>query len=279
MKFLKYAFLLATALFMSCSSDDNNNPATTDETDGLTFVESFHNNTHTINLFTENGELTEGYNRIFLQIKDTHDNFIKDASLSWSPLMYMHNMQHACPFSQITKTSGKQTLYQGYIVFQMASNDSEYWELTFDYTIGGTTYQVSGEIDVFQSDKRRVSSFMGSDNQRYIVALIEPSDPKVAINDMSAGVFRMETMMSFPVADNYKLKIDPRMPGMGNHGSPNNVDLTQGADGFYHGKVSLTMTGYWKINLILEDQNGDALKGEEITETNQSSSIFFEIEF
>src|SRR5690606_10379006 len=129
--------------------------------------------------------------------------------------------------------------YKGYIVFQMAGNSSEYWELTLTYSLSGTTYQASGEIDVFQSEKRKVNSFMGSDNQRYVVALVKPNDPQVAINDMVVGIFRMENMMSFPMVEDYTLKIDPRMPGMGNHGSPNNTDLTQSTDGFYHGKLSL----------------------------------------
>lgn len=109
--------------------------------------------------------------------------------------------------------------------------------------------------------------------------MIEPTEPKVAINDMSAAIFKTDGMHNFEIVNNYKLKIDPRMPGMGNHGSPNNQDLTQGSDGFYHGKLSLTMTGLWKINLILQNENNEILKGEEIDENNESSSIFFEIEF
>lgn len=70
------------------------------------------------------------------------------------------------------------------------------------------------------------------------------------------------------------------MPGMGNHGSPNNVNLTQsGADKVYKGKLSLTMTGYWKINLQLANPAGTVLKGEEVTTANEGSSIYFEVEF
>ena len=91
---------------------------------------------------------------------------------------------------------------------------------------------------------------------------------------------KMQDMMSFPVVDGYTVKIDPRMPGMGNHSSPNNVNATQsGAGNLYNGKLSLTMTGYWKINLQLADAAGTVLKGEEISATNEASSIFFEIEF
>lgn len=279
MKLLKYAlFAMATILFVSCSDDDNS-PIITNETDGLLPIKTLHNDTHSINIFTKSGTLLEGYNQIFFQLKDHNNNYINDASIEWNPIMYMHGMSHTCPFSAVTKLEGKQTLYQGYIIFQMASNDMEYWELTFDYTVEGITYQISERVDVFQSEKRRVSSFVGSDEQQYLVALIEPSDPKVALNDMIAGIFKMENHHHYSVVNHHTLEIDPRMPGMGNHGSPNNQHLTQSTDGFYHGKLSLTMTGYWKINLKLKNQNEDVLKGESVTETQPSSSIFFEIEF
>ncbi|MCF6308613.1 MAG: hypothetical protein L3J09_11775, partial [Flavobacteriaceae bacterium] len=71
-----------------------------------------------------------------------------------------------------------------------------------------------------------------------------------------------------------------RMPSMGNHTSPNNEDLTyNSASKMYDGKLSLTMTGYWKLNLILQNENNEVLKGEEVTEENESSSLYLEIEF
>lgn len=70
------------------------------------------------------------------------------------------------------------------------------------------------------------------------------------------------------------------MPGMGNHSSPNNVHATQAAAGkLYTGKLSLTMTGYWKINLQLAKPDGTILGGQEVTDTNLASNLFFEIDF
>ena len=89
----------------------------------------------------------------------------------------------------------------------------------------------------------------------------------------------MENMMNFPRVNNYTVNTDPRMPSMGNHGSPNNVNLTQSTDLLYNGKLSLTMTGYWKINLQLLNSANEVLKGEEITDTTTASSIYFEVEF
>src|SRR5690554_309014 len=281
MKTLKYlSIVLVSILTFSCSSDNDTNPTNINELSNLTKIQELSNPTHTIELYSKNGILEQGYNAITLRIKENSSgDFATDASLSWNPMMYMAAMQHSCPKSDIVKTSGKQTLYNGYIVFQMASHGSEYWQLTLDYSINGTAYSVTETIEVHPSDKQRVTSFMGADQVRYVLAMIEPSTPTVAINDMVAGLFRMENMMNFSVVNDYTLKIDPRMPSMGNHGSPNNVDLTQKSDGFYHGKLSLTMTGYWKINLQLLNQQNEVLKGEEITTENESSSLYLEVEF
>ena len=113
-----------------------------------------------------------------------------------------------------------------------------------------------------------------------MVAYVAPQNPKVATNAISVGVYKMQDMMTFPVVNNFKIKMDPRMPSMGNHGSPNNTDLTQSTtDGFYNGKLSLTMTGYWKINLQLLNASDNVLKGEPVTTENPASSLFLEIEF
>jgi len=281
MKTLKYlSIVLVSILTFSCSSDNDTNPTNINELSNLTKIQELSNPTHTIELYSKNGILEQGYNAITLRIKENSSgDFATDASLSWNPMMYMAAMQHSCPKSDIVKTSGKQTLYNGYIVFQMASHGSEYWQLTLDYSINGTAYSVTETIEVHPSDKQRVTSFMGADQVRYVLAMIEPSTPTVAINDMVAGLFRMENMMNFSVVNDYTLKIDPRMPSMGNHGSPNNVNLTQKSDGFYHGKLSLTMTGYWKINLQLLNLQNEVLKGEEITAENESSSLYLEVEF
>lgn len=280
MKLLKYTLLIAITLFVSCSKDDDDQQSIIDETEGLTLIKSLSNDSHTIDLYTKTSSLTDGYNLIYLQIKDGNGNYISNASVSWTPVMHMEMMNHSCPYSSVNRVAGTETLYSGYIVFQMPGNSMEYWEITVNYSINGTEYSASDTINVSPSAHKRVVSFVGNDENRYVLALIEPISPDVAINDMVAGIFVSESMMHFPIVNNYKLKIDPRMPGMGNHGSPNNQDLTQSTqDYLYHGKLSLTMTGYWKINLILENENQEVIGGEEVTDTIESSSIFFEIDF
>jgi len=84
--------------------------------------------------------------------------------------------------------------------------------------------------------------------------------------------------MIFDVVDNYTIKIDPRMPSMNNHGSPNNTALTQPVLGeFYKGPLSLSMAGDWVINLQILNTKGEVIYGDAITPEKPKSSIYFEV--
>jgi hypothetical protein len=274
------AIVLIALTFSACSNDDTT-PTVADELEGLSKFKEFSNETHTIELYKHMGSLEQGFNEISLRIKDKITNeYVKNAEVSWMPIMHMAMMNHSCPKSAVEKVTANGTLYEGYIVFQMPQNDTEYWDLKVDFTIDNVAYTATTIVDVPASLKRRVTSFTGSDNVKYIVAYADPHHPKVAVNDLVVGVWKMQDMMNFPVVDGYTVAIDPRMPSMGNHTSPNNVSATQTTAGeLYNGKLSLTMTGYWKINLQLINPDGTVLKGEQITDVVPESSIYFELEF
>jgi hypothetical protein len=280
MKTLKHILSLLLLVFIaSCTSNDE--PINLDETAELNYIKTLSNTTHEIEIFSTKNTLEQGYNEIYLRVKDIEaDTYIKNASLTWNPVMHMINKMHSGPKSAIVKTEGKQTLYNGYIIFQMAENTSEKWDLTINYTINNTNYTVKDFISVPASAKKNVTVFMDANNTKYVLALINPNDPKVGLNDFKIGLYKMETMMSFPMVENFMIKHDPRMPSMGNHTSPNNTDLTFDADSkMYEGKLSLTMTGYWKLNLMLYNASNQLIKGEEVTANNDSSSLFLELEF
>lgn len=279
---LKYILpLLVIFLFASCESDDNNSPQQVSETEGLQKVQEFNNTEHTIEVYTKNGEFYTGYNDISIRIKNTADgSYFETYTIDWMPMMTMSTMNHSCPKSTITKATDKNTIYNGYLVYQMTGMDGSGWSLKFMYTIDGVDYMAEDTISVIQSDKQNVTTFTGSDSVRYIAALIEPAAPEIAINDLKVGLYKMDTMMSFPTVANYTIELDPRMPSMGNHSSPNNTDLTyNSSDDMYHADLSLTMTGYWILNLKLLSENDTLLKGEDVTDTNDQSSLYLEIEF
>ena len=272
--------LFVAQFIVSCSTDDDTDPIF-NEIEGLHKIQELTNATHTVELFNTSGKFETGYNAISIRIKDNAtNNYLENASLSWMPMMQMHTMQHSCPTSVISKTAGKSTIYEGYIVYQMANLDGSGWSLKVDYTINGINYAVNSDIMVMQSKHQNVTSFTGADDSRYIIAMIAPSAPKIAVNKLELGLFKMDSMHSYPMAEDYKITLDPRMPGMGNHSSPNNTDLTyNSAEQLYEGDLSLTMTGYWKLNLKLMNINDDVLKGEDVTEGNESSSLYLELEF
>ena len=277
--FRTFIFTILISLFaISCrTSEDPIEPKII--TENLVKIKDITNDTHIIELYSVTGTTTLGYNDLKLRIKNKSTNqYENNATVSWNPVMHMTSMMHSGPKSSVSKLENN--LYGGYVVFQMPQNSTEYWDLKIDYSINGVNYTATSVIDVPVSSKVKVSSFMGSDNVKYVVALIDPKSPKVAVNDITVGVWKMQDMMNFPVVDGYTVKIDPRMPGMGNHTSPNNIDPIQTLVGqMYKGKLSLTMTGYWKINLQLAKADGTVVKGEPITDAVAASSIYFDLEF
>lgn len=282
-QFKKILTIVLVALaFSSCSNDDDKSATpVVNEIEGLTKFKEISNETHTLELYSHKGYAEQGYNEIKLRIKDkTSNQYVKSATVSWMPKMHMAMMTHSCPNSEVTKITADGTLYEGYIMFQMAQNETEYWDIEIDYTVDDVSYTATSVVDVPASSQRTVNTFMGADGVKYLVAYVAPEHPKVAVNDIVVGVWKMVDMMTFSVVDGYTVKIDPRMPSMGNHSSPNNVNATQATvGGLYNGKLSLTMTGYWKINLQLVKPDGTVVKGEAIADGITESSIFFEIEF
>lgn len=281
MKFKYILPIILLALFSVSCSEDENDDFQPNEIEGLTKIQELSNDTHVIELYNKSGMFYTGYNEVSLRIKNKSNNeFEENANLSWMPIMQMPTMNHSCPKSNPIKAAGKNTVYQGFIIYQMTNADGSGWSLNINYSIDGIDYVASSDIVVLQNELQNVSSFLGSDNTKYVVAFMEPSQPIIGINDLVIGVYKMETMMSFPIVENYSLTLDPRMPGMGNHSSPNNTNLVYNlSDKMYHANLSLTMTGYWVLNLKLLNTGGEVLKGEDITELNTQSSLYLELEF
>lgn len=289
MKYLKISMLVALiAIFMvSCSKDDDITPNNINEIENLQLIKSFSQDGYTLELFNKTGKLQVGYNKLTLRLKDADGKYVQNATIDWMPMMTMNmggmTHQHSSPYSEISKVSGKQTLYQGYIVFIMASDEpNNYWDLHINLSVDGQNISIEDKVNVISTESQYnkvYTSGMGTDDENYMLALVEPENPIIGTNDIVVALFKKGDNHDFPIVNNYKIKVDPRMPGMGNHSAPGNVDMIQGNDGFYHGKVGFSMSGYWKINLILEDGSGTVIKGEPVTETNPESSLNFKIEF
>ena len=83
-------------------------------------------------------------------------------------------------------------------------------------------------------------------------------------NDIVAYVSKKNAKATEPyqvAAETFTIDIDPRMPDMGNHTSPDNTSLVKQADGSYKGSINLTMTGLWRIHLTVKDAEGNIVAG------------------
>lgn len=283
MKTFKYLFSLVmmSLLFTGCS-DDSDTIVVPNPVEDLVKINEFTVQGYAIEMYSNRPDLEVGYNEISIRIKNASGNeYLSNAEVSWMPVMHMETMEHSAPHTAL-QTSHDNSVYTGAIVFQMPGNATEYWDLQLTFSVGDQTITESHTISVLQpaDGLKKTQVFMGSDNIKYVLAYVEPREPVIGINDFKAVLYKMENMMSFSPVENYVITVDPRMPGMGNHSSPNNQDLVyNSASGMYEGKLSLTMTGYWKINLKLLNTAGETVKGQDVTDSNLESDLFFELEF
>lgn len=239
-----------------------------------------------ISIETLNGTFYKGYNELHLKVTNKQSKEAVQASdVTFLPIKksYTNGSDSSCPHQYELKYDTDSSYFTGYVVFTDTSDADGSWQLYLSFTIAGQAYSVSKEITVAgQTNKNlNMTSFTGKDGTEYVIALVSPQKPEVGTNDLVAGIYRYNpptqaagtfpdpSQFSYSIVQGYTLAIDPRMPepSMGNHSSPNNVDLTQQGDSLYHGVVNYTMTGNWTLNFIMTNQNGQILKGTVVPTT------------
>lgn len=230
-----------------------------------------------------NGTFYKGYNAIRLNITKSQSKEKVDLSeVTFIPIMTnAEGKQISCPHRYDLQDKG--SYFSGYAVFTDESLANEGWELYISFTIADQRYTIKQAVTVQEQPNKNLNmtTFTGTDDEQYFIALVSPQKPKIAENELVAGIYKFNkpinppsgsfpdpSQFSYTEVNGYTLQLDPRMPepSMGNHSSPNNKDLTQQSDGLYHGLVNYTMTGNWTLNFILLNQNGQILKGTKVPE-------------
>jgi len=219
------------------------------------------------------GAFYKGYNEIRVKIMDSANGEPDVAGVTLLPITIgADGRTGSCPHRYKLTHRPDSNYYSGYSVFTSESHADRTWALTIDFTVANQTRTATLPITVQAqpNQNRNMTAFTGKDDEQYIIALVAPLRPKVAENELVAGIYRRNTgglsTVSYTEANGYTLLLDPRMPepSMGNHSSPNNVDLTQQSDGLYHGVVNYTMTGNWTLNFIMLNEDGRIIKGTEV---------------
>lgn len=259
MKFHKLlgAFVAALILVTACKKDDPT-PTPPSPWDDKTLIsqKTIDGTGLIVSLYADH-QLETGYNELYvsvLGIAGTNGG----AAVDVVPLMDMGSTVHSAPVESFDYDATLKG-YKGAVVFIMPSAGGT-WSLNIGIDDLGNQFNVDIPINVVASDPAKLMSgvSMLDGTTPYFVSLIQPMEPKTGINTFEVAVHRRETMMSFPPVADLKVFIEPEMPTMG-HGSPNNVDPTETADGHYVGQVNFTMTGLWHVNLTLANAAGDTI--------------------
>jgi len=248
-------FLLLSSVLFSCQKDPLPTPDTTNYikvTEAVSTGSSFNVG------FYATDSLFVGYNKVHLKVTDkTTGLAINQATIVLHPLMDMVTMKHACPLENPASTPNTSGYYVGAVIFSMPGTNS--WSLSADVTANGKTETVNFAIPkviattpvqkIVVIDTVMTAGVMTF--IKYPVSIVKPTAWKVGMNPFEITIHNMKSMMEFPPCDDFTVVITPEMPSMG-HGSPNNVNPVYVTNGHYVGTVNFTMTGAWRINMLIK---------------------------
>lgn len=245
-----------TLVFISCKKEDVKPDVKPIEK--IKLGEATTTKNEKITLWSD-ANLTTGFYKIYLSVSDANNKNITGASVAFEPFMDMGTMKHSSPVEQpvYNTVSG---LYEGAAVFTMPSG-MHAWMV--NVTVNGEMKTIN--VTIPDAKTKLVGSYVGTDGNKYVVALVPPKKWETGMNDLEI-LISQNLMMTFPAVNDFKISFSPEMPSMG-HGSPNNVNPVNIGNGRYKGKVNYTMTGDWKLHfklfkndvVIVEDATIDIL--------------------
>ena len=222
--------------------------------------------------YSKTGAFHTGYNELFfVATKKKNGNYIKNFDVtSVTPLMLMvkMNMKHSTPVGGNAESFNNDYLAvkRTWVSFLMNSSESGSWTVGYDTSVLGSNGGIEAAditVDALPDGQAWLKNFKWND-QTYFLSLVNPTDWQTGKNTITAYVSQKSNPITtpYPLAQElFTIEIDPRMPDMGNHTSPDNVNLTKQANGSYQGTVNLTMTGRWRIHLTVKDAQGNIVAG------------------
>lgn len=305
-------FLAMTTLgLVSCNSNDDENGIViegitiTDDVDCCTaeealqvykFIQTVHilpelsievDGLYNVWAYAKSDTFHTGYNEIyFVATKKVTGNYIKNFDIkNLTPLMHMvkMDMYHSAPASEGVESFNDNYLAvrRGWVSFVMPTSQAGDWVLSYEVEVLGSTAQVEPAaitVDALPEGQAWVKSFK-IDGKPYYLSVVNPIDFQTGVNTIQAYVSVQGENRELPYGaadETFTIEIDPRMPDMGNHTSPDNVALTKQTSGVYQGTVNLTMTGLWRIHLTVRDSQGNVVAGGDDLD-NGYSSLYWDV--
>ena len=236
-----------------------------------------------VNVYSRTGTLHTGYNDLyFVATKASSGNYIKFLDITnLTPLMFMSkmNMYHSTPtFGEVgTFDLNLVAVKHGWVSFLMNTSEAGSWSLAFDAEVlkrKGSLEATGITVNALPEGQVWLKSFKVGDDT-FFLSLVNPTEWNTGTNNIKAYVSKKSNPITTPYAlatETFTVEIDPRMPDMGNHTSPNNTPLVKQRDGSYQGTINLTMTGLWRIHLKVKDADGNVVAGGE-----DQSSLYWDV--
>ena len=237
-------------------------------------------------VYSSTGTFHTGYNDIFfVATKKKNGNYVKNFDIkNVTPLMYMvkMDMHHSTPVGAVESfDNGILAVRRGWVSFLMNTSDAGSWTLAYNAKVlegEGGIEATDIVVDALPEGQIWLKNFK-VDDQTYFLSLVNPTDWKTGTNEIVAYVSKKSTPATTPyslAAERFTIEIDPRMPDMGNHTSPDNTALTRQDDGGNRGTINLTMTGLWRIHLTVKDSEGNVVAGGDDL-SDGYSSLFWDV--
>lgn len=238
---------------------------------------------YNVYVYTKTGSFHTGYNEIyFVSTKKETGNYIKELTVTGhTPLMFMSkmNMYHSTPVSEKSRIVNYDYLAvkRVWVSFLMNTSENGSWTYSYEVDVLGKTGGVEKKdivVNALPDGQVWLKSFKVGDDT-FFLSLVNPTDWKTGTNTIKAYVSKKSNPITTPyalAAETFTVDIDPRMPDMGNHTSPNNTPLVKQEDGSYQGTINLTMTGLWRIHLKVKDSEGNIVAGGE-----EGSTLFWDV--
>jgi len=184
---------------------------------------------------------------------------LKDAHVYFKPVMTMVQtmgmpMTHTCPVENPAKDAVN-GVFTGAVAFVMPTSVGGTWKLGIQLHNhkNNKIATVNFDVTVDTPAATVMTSFSDStaNASKLFLSILQPSLPKVGVNDVEFTLHKKVSMTAWPADSTYLVEITPSMPSMG-HGSPYNVHPKHVGNGHYKGKVNFTMTGDWKIDVVVK---------------------------
>ena len=238
-------------------------------------------------VYSKTGSLHKGYNDLYFVVtKKKTGNYVKNFDITnVTPLMNMvkMNMFHSTPVSSSVETFDQTRLAvkHGWVSFLMNTSEAGTWAFSYDISVLGSKASVADKaitINALPDGQDWLKNFKVGDDT-FFLSLVNPTDWKTGENVIQAYISKKSNPITTPYAlasETFTVEIDPRMPDMGSHTSPDNQALTKQANGSYKGSINLTMTGLWRIHLTVKDAKGNIVAGGD-DQKDGFSSLYWDV--